>query len=182
VTKDGLFARKAFAYSALARACRVIACRPKGRHAAGGVRAAWARAVACSWAGRGRRKAWSEGVSAARAETRAALLTHSRAREPRHAGRSRCRDRSRWTVWAEPEGRSPMGAKRVSMAHKRSSSANSVRISASGARLSTSTPSSAAAASHASPRAQRKRHSRSAPWRLEASAMPRYVLRSARRS
>jgi len=50
-----------------------------------------------------------------------------------------------------------------------------------GARLRTSTPSSAAAASHASPRAQRKRHSRSAPWRLEASAMPRYALRSARR-
>ena len=42
---------------ALARACREIACRPKGRHAVGGERAAWARAVACSCGVRGRRAA-----------------------------------------------------------------------------------------------------------------------------
>jgi hypothetical protein len=40
------------------------------------------------------------------------------------------------------------------MAHRRSSKASRVKISASGARFSTSTPSGAAAASHASPRAQ----------------------------
>jgi len=64
--------------------------------------------VACSWAGRGRRKAWA--LRGALRKSRAAHAHGSRAREPRHTGRSRYRDRSRWPVWAEPEGRSPMWA------------------------------------------------------------------------
>jgi len=47
-----------------------------------------------------------------------------------------------------------MWARRVSIAHRRSSKAIRVKISALGARFSTSTPFGAAAASHASPRAQ----------------------------
>jgi hypothetical protein len=106
---------------------------------------------------RGARQA--EGVERGRERSgcrgpRVAHAHASRPRWPRAAGRSRYRSRARWPICAGPEGRSPMWASRVSMAHRWSSKASRVKIYASEARLSTSAPSRAAAASHASPRAQ----------------------------
>jgi hypothetical protein len=63
-------------------------------------------------------------------------------------------------------------ARRVSMAHRRSRRVMTDWISVGEARPRTNTASRAAAASEASPRAQRKREIRSAPVRLEASATP----------
>jgi hypothetical protein len=92
------------------------------------------------------------------------------------------RGRARGSAPGESFDRWPRPARRVSIAQRRSRSLSTGSISSLGASSRTWTASRAAAASDASPRAHRNRATRSLPTRLEASAIPRYADRRARRS